>query len=120
MKCPICEETFDEDDVRELEIHVDHHLATSLICPVCNLSFGMSNREAFERHVQVLQLIYYRKKIQNVNFQIQNNHFRNILTTRKIHEEISLQIAEIGHSWILSEKRKKENLSPNTNYYILL
>jgi len=55
LKCPICEETFDEDDVRELEIHVDHHLATSLICPVCNLSFGMSNREAFERHVQVLQ-----------------------------------------------------------------
>ena len=54
LKCPICEETFDEDDVRELEIHVDHHLATSLICPVCNLSFGMSNREAFERHVQVL------------------------------------------------------------------
>jgi hypothetical protein len=52
LKCPICEETFDEDDVRDLEIHVDHHLATSLICPVCNVSFGMTNREAFERHVQ--------------------------------------------------------------------
>ena len=53
LKCPICDETFDEDDVRDLEIHVDHHLATSLICPVCNVSFGITNREAFERHVQV-------------------------------------------------------------------
>merc|ERR1711879_834816 len=86
LKCPICEETFDENDVRELEIHVDHHLATSLICPVCNLSFGMSTERPL-RHMS-----------------------RNILTTRKIHEVISLQLAEIGRSWILSEKRKKEKI----------
>merc|ERR1712061_438469 len=45
-KCPICEETFDIDDVTALEMHVEAHLTTNLFCPVCNAAFGVDSRES--------------------------------------------------------------------------
>jgi len=51
-KCPICEELFEVDDVKNLEIHVEAHLATNLYCPVCNASFGIDKREIYQNHVQ--------------------------------------------------------------------
>merc|ERR1711971_1382297 len=51
-KCPICEETFDVDDVKTLEMHVEAHLATNLYCPVCNAAFGIDKRQDYQNHVQ--------------------------------------------------------------------
>jgi hypothetical protein len=51
-RCPICEETFDVDDVKTLEMHVEAHLATNLYCPVCNAAFGIDKRENYQNHVQ--------------------------------------------------------------------
>ena len=53
LKCPICNETFGNEEVRALELHVDQHLATSHFCPVCNASYPIVDKEAFESHVQV-------------------------------------------------------------------
>merc|ERR1712241_481873 len=52
LKCPICNETFGNEEVRALELHVDQHLATSHFCPVCNASYPIVDKEAFESHVQ--------------------------------------------------------------------
>ena len=52
-KCPICDETFDVDDVKTLEMHVEAHLATNLYCPVCNAAFGIDKRQDYQNHVQV-------------------------------------------------------------------
>ena len=60
-KCPICDETFDVDDVKTLEMHVEAHLATNLYCPVCNASFGIDKRENYQNHVQVKT--EYQKKV---------------------------------------------------------
>merc|ERR1711971_1087604 len=51
-KCPICEETFDVEDVKTLEMHVEAHLSTNLYCPVCNASFGIDKRQDYQNHVQ--------------------------------------------------------------------
>merc|ERR1711971_1421374 len=51
-KCPICDETFDVDDVKTLEMHVEAHLATNLYCPVCNAAFGIDKRQDYQNHVQ--------------------------------------------------------------------
>ena len=59
LKCPICNETFGNEEVRALELHVDQHLATSHFCPVCNASYPIVDKEAFESHVQVLVSIFF-------------------------------------------------------------
>ena len=61
-RCPICEETFDVDDVKTLEMHVEAHLATNLYCPVCNAAFGIDKRENYQNHVQV-KTEYIPKKV---------------------------------------------------------
>ena len=61
-KCPICDETFDVDDVKTLEMHVEAHLATNLYCPVCNASFGIDKRQDYQNHVQV-KTEYIPKKV---------------------------------------------------------
>ena len=52
-KCPICEEMFEVDDVKSLEMHVEAHLATNLYCPICNAGFAVEERENYQNHVQV-------------------------------------------------------------------
>ena len=59
-KCPICDETFDVDDVKTLEMHVEAHLATNLYCPVCNAAFGIDKRQDYQNHVQV-NFIFFEK-----------------------------------------------------------
>merc|ERR1711971_51961 len=51
-KCPICEEMFEVDDVKSLEMHVEAHLATNLYCPICNAAFGVEQRQDYQNHVQ--------------------------------------------------------------------
>ena len=52
-KCPICSETFERDQVKALEIHIDGHLTSSLYCPLCNIAFDVSKRDQYQRHVEV-------------------------------------------------------------------
>jgi uncharacterized C2H2 Zn-finger protein len=51
-KCPICEEVFEVDDVKTLEMHVEAHLATNLYCPICNAAFAVEHRDNYQNHVQ--------------------------------------------------------------------
>jgi hypothetical protein len=51
-KCPICEEMFEVDDVKSLEMHVEAHLAINLYCPICNAGFAVEERENYQNHVQ--------------------------------------------------------------------
>ena len=67
-KCPICEETFDVDDVKTLEMHVEAHLATNLYCPVCNASFGIDKRQDYQNHVQVKT--EYQKRLRKLRLKL--------------------------------------------------
>jgi hypothetical protein len=70
-RCPICEETFDVDDVKTLEMHVEAHLATNLYCPVCNAAFGIDKRENYQNHVQVRPFLLRPESSENIPILLQ-------------------------------------------------
>lgn len=77
LQCPLCDEFFEvmysflsicqlvqlhaffqAGQVRELEFHVETHLATSSSCPVCQESFSLASQAEFVRHVQVRAVLW--------------------------------------------------------------
>ena len=42
-----------ENNIRELEFHVDAHLATTRTCPICQQRFDARNEDGFQKHVDV-------------------------------------------------------------------
>ena len=42
-----------ENNIRELEFHVDAHLATTRTCPICQQRFDPRNEDGFKKHVDV-------------------------------------------------------------------
>lgn len=58
LKCPICGEKFDKDQVKSLELHVEAHLASNLHCPVCQEAFELTDRKNYEEHVQVCLFLF--------------------------------------------------------------
>lgn len=51
LECPVCGKEFEENNIRELEFHVDAHLATSRTCPICPQRFDARNEDGFKKHV---------------------------------------------------------------------
>lgn len=51
LECPVCGEEFEENNIRDLEFHVDAHLATTRTCPICSQRFDARNEDGFKKHV---------------------------------------------------------------------
>lgn len=44
LECPVCDFRVGKDKYRELEFHVESHLATSLVCPVCGQNYPLGDQ----------------------------------------------------------------------------
>merc|ERR1719233_1192898 len=53
LECPLCGETFLQNQVRDLESHVEgHDIENMLNCPVCNKLFDKSARVEYQIHIE--------------------------------------------------------------------
>ena len=54
LNCPLCEKTFPQDCLEELQAHVNNHIDTDTrSCPMCDARFGVEAPQSeYEAHVQ--------------------------------------------------------------------
>ena len=54
LNCPLCEETFPQNSLDELQAHVNNHIDTDTrSCPMCEARFGVEAPQSeYEAHVQ--------------------------------------------------------------------